>query len=428
MALTDRQVLAAKPRASKYELTDDTRERGVGRLVVRVHPSGAKSFEYKYAWEGRRKYIQIGRHPSMRLADAREAIRPLAAQVKAGIDPKEELEREHREKAETARREASRGDLEQLFRAYTAHMKKNDKRTHQAVLYSLEKEVYPVIDKSTKAKDVTRDDVKQVLARMIQRGAATQSNRVRSYLMAAFNYALKHDNDPASEAGGVTFAVEHNPVVGIPKQTSAERVGDNHLTLDQVRILLAEFVHTPKVGETVAALLKLCFYTGGQRPYELAASRWESVNWEEKTLLITADISKNKREHLVPLTKSAMVMLRDMHSRAADNRFIFPHGHDKTRHIRTDSLAQAIARFRAAHPEFAGFIPRDIRRTCKTLLGELGVSKLIRDILQNHALQDVSAKHYDRYSYLREKRGALDKWERRLSGVRDNVIEMEVTA
>lgn len=43
------------------------------------------------------------------------------------------------------------------------------------------------------------------------------------------------------------------------------------------------------------------------------------------------------------------------------------------------------------------------------------VSKGLLDRIQNHALQDVSSKHYDRYDYLREKRKALELWERRVN-------------
>lgn len=70
---------------------------------------------------------------------------------------------------------------------------------------------------------------------------------------------------------------------------------------------------------------------------------------------------------------------------------------------------------------------RDIRRTCKTLMGELGISKELRDRIQNHALQDVSSRHYDRYDYLAEKRDALEQWERRLNGTEyttSNVVSL----
>jgi len=55
---------------------------------------------------------------------------------------------------------------------------------------------------------------------------------------------------------------------------------------------------------------------------------------------------------------------------------------------------------------------RDLRRTFKTLAGKAGLSKEIRDRLQNHALQDVSSKHYDRWQYMVEKRVGMAKWDR----------------
>jgi hypothetical protein len=34
----------------------------------------------------------------------------------------------------------------------------------------------------------------------------------------------------------------------------------------------------------------------------------------------------------------------------------------------------------------------------------------MRDRLQNHTLQDVSSKSYDRWNYMPEKRAAMKKW------------------
>ena len=42
--------------------------------------------------------------------------------------------------------------------------------------------------------------------------------------------------------------------------------------------------------------------------------------------------------------------------------------------------------------------------------GKAGVSKEIRDGIQNHALQDVSSKSYDRWSYMPEKRAGMEQW------------------
>jgi integrase len=166
----------------------------------------------------------------------------------------------------------------------------------------------------------------------------------------------------------------------------------------------------------------LCLFTGGQRPYELAASKWESVDWQQKTLLITPDISKNKRSHIIPLTDSALVVLQKQQFNN-ESEFIFPHRLNTGEHIRLDSLSQGISRYRDATPHINPFTPRDLRRTCKTLMGEIGISKSLRDRLQNHALNDVSSKHYDRYEYLPEKRRALEAWEQKLNlQAVDNVL------
>jgi hypothetical protein len=55
---------------------------------------------------------------------------------------------------------------------------------------------------------------------------------------------------------------------------------------------------------------------------------------------------------------------------------------------------------------------RDLRRTWKTLAGKAGVSKEIRDRIQNHALQDVSSKSYDRWNYMPEKRAGMKRWDK----------------
>ncbi len=260
---------------------------------------------------------------------------------------------------------------------------------------------------------MTAHDIKIILAHMIRRGADTQSNRVRSYLMAAFNHGLKHDNDPANFIDNAKFGLVFNPVAAIPKQKAAERVGERFLTWAETRKLLDDMEQSTSLGLTLRTLIRLCFFTGGQRPYELAASRWASIDWQAKTLTITAELSKNGRPHLIPLTDSALRVLKEQQEATADSSFIFAHATKSSEPMPMASLSQAIDRYRK-RAEMAYFIPRDFRRTCKTLMGELGIAKDLRDRLQNHALNDVSSKHYDRYEYLPEKRQALVLWESHL--------------
>ena len=433
--LTPNKITGLLKKSSAYYVSDDDGTKGMGRLCVKIYPSGSKRFVFRYFVGTKANFILIGNVPNdggktsdktlgISLVDAREKAKEYGAMIQRGVDPRLEQGIINQEKEHKAKLESQKGSIEQLFISYTAQMEKDGKRTFKTVLSALEKETYPFIPPATKAKDVTKDDLISILAHMIKRGANTQSNRVRSYLMAAFNYGLAHDNDPANYIGNAKFGLLFNPVSAIPKQKSAEKVGDHFLSNGEVKRLLLdldnEFIRF-QMGLHIRNLMSLCFYTGGQRPYELASSNWNAINWETKTFLITADLSKNKRPHLIPLTDTAINILTKQKANSGDG-FIFPHRLSEERHINLESLSRAVNRY-CEKSKIRSFIPRDIRRTCKTLMGELGISKSIRDRLQNHALQDVSSKHYDRYEYMPEKLRALEVWERELNNiVVDNVI------
>ncbi|WP_210446960.1 tyrosine-type recombinase/integrase [Vibrio crassostreae] len=425
-------IKGLKPKEKPYYEWDSNGERGSGKLGVQVTPKGSKRFVFRYfVKNGKTRFIRLGAFPELSLSEARDKAKEYGGWLQQGIDPKARLADEQQTLERERIEHAQKGSIEQLFHSYTAQMKKDGKRTYEAVLRALEKETYDFIDRDTKAKDVTPHNIISILANMIRRGAPTQSNRVRSYLMAAFSYGLKHDNDPANYIEEAKFGLIVNPVSGIPKQKNAEHVGEhylNHLEIIQLFDDLKNEHARFAMGGTLRNLIALCFYTGGQRPFELISSTWGFVNWEQKTLLIPKDVSKTKREHIVPLTDSAIELLRHqkMITNAMESDYIFPHRDNATEHIRPDSLTQGITRYREATPMVRSFVARDIRRTCKTLMGELGVEKSIRDRLQNHAQNDVSSKHYDRYDYLSEKRRALELWERKLNKTHNetNVVRM----
>lgn len=427
MNLTETAIRALKPKTSAYYSWHQSSQRGTGRIGIKVQPSGKKVFYFRYyVNKGKKeKFIQIGLWPEMKLATANEIAKTYSLWLSEGKDPTNELDILKKEEQQLAQFNNSQGSFEQLIHGYVNKMKQDNKRTWQDVLKRLEKECYEQIPRGTKAKDVTPIQIKNLLSTIIQRGAVVHSNRIRSYLMAAFNFGIKADNDPMNANNGITFGLESNPVSMIPKQSAAEKVGNTWLNWEELSFIMNSIAETSGVGILMQHLIRLCIFTGGQRPYELIASQWGNIDWKTKTLLITSDISKNKREHLIPLTDSALSELETIQKFTShlNSNYIFPLSKDGKRPTRTDSLAQAIGYFRKYHPDFKHFTARDLRRTCKTLMGEIGISKEIRDRIQNHALNDVSSKHYDRYDYLNEKRAALSLWEEELN----RVLSLQIT-
>lgn len=144
------------------------------------------------------------------------------------------------------------------------------------------------------------------------------------------------------------YSLKHKYVAAVHHEMKGEGVAKEMCKLPRrcfggCALLMGDFPKTPGVGCTVSLLLNLCAYVDGHRPHELASRRRDAANWKEKTLLVVADVSKNKRDPLVALTDLAVEILERLKAENVnDSPYIFPQRLDAGKHLRTDSFAQAI--------------------------------------------------------------------------------------
>jgi len=134
--------------------------------------------------------------------------------------------------------------------------------------------------------------------------------------------------------------------------------------------------------------------------------------------------TKNGQPHNLPLNPRAKAIMDAL----VPNKhgLYFPHRTDGRRPVSVNLPAATVSRYVATVEGLEPFTPRDIRRTWKTLAGAAGISKELRDRLQNHARSDISSKHYDRYEMMPERRAAVNVWgaylDRILAGELDNDV------
>jgi integrase len=130
--------------------------------------------------------------------------------------------------------------------------------------------------------------------------------------------------------------------------------------------------------------------------------------YDRKERILDWSKTKNSKPHAIPLPSLAAELLESI--KPNEYGWFFPSAMDSSRPVAHGTLYAFMWRQRER-----GVIPyvtnRDLRRTWKTLAGKAGISKEIRDRLQNHTLQDVSSKSYDRWNYMPEKRAAMKKWD-----------------
>lgn len=230
------------------------------------------------------------------------------------------------------------------------------------------------------------------------------ADHVRCYIHAAFSWGMKSDNDYRN-ASPRRFRIPFNPATGIP--TEPKVLGTRWLSEDEF-VQLYRWLECPDTPVTPSYLraVQLLMLTG-QRVEEIA--RLHVDQWEAKEKIIDWSKTKNLQPHAVPVPSLAAELIESI----TPNEFgwYFPSAKDPSRPVSHGTLYSFVWRQRDR-----GVIPhatnRDLRRTFKTLAGKAGVPKEIRDRLQNHALQDVSSKHYDRWNYMAEKRAGMAKWDK----------------
>jgi len=88
MALTDLDILNAKPGAKAYKLSD------AGGLFVQVTPSGSKLWRLKYRFMGKEKLLSFGPYPLVSLSEAREQRERAKKLLVGGIDPSTQRKRD----------------------------------------------------------------------------------------------------------------------------------------------------------------------------------------------------------------------------------------------------------------------------------------------------------------------------------------------
>ncbi len=138
--------------------------------------------------------------------------------------------------------------------------------------------------------------------------------------------------------------------------------------------------------------------------------------WNEgRVIVIPGDFTKNGRAHAIPLHPMARAILS---RRKTNSLYYFP-GHIQDSHFKDGSWGK-LKKELDKRSGVTGWQCRDIRRTFRSGMAKLGVSRDLCEVLLNHvtgAGRTDLDEIYDRYDYLPEKRAALAAWELHLKKI-----------
>jgi len=369
--LTDAAVkhLPSPPAGSR--IVYDTVAKGFG---VRVTAAGARAFILTYRRkDGQQRRYTIGSFSDWRTAAAREEAQRLKRAVDGGADPLGELEQ--------SRTAPTVSDLAERFIAdYVPRKRESTQRDYKR---QIKANILPAIGK-LKVDAVTFDEIDR-LHRTITKRAPTQANRTLAVASKMFTLAKKWkvlgapDSSPPMRTGD-------NPCKRV------ERNGENkrkvYATLEELTRIAAALDGLEDQG--AADAIRLMLLTGARRGETLKA-KWSDINLKKEVWTKPASTTKQKGDHILPLSAAAVTLLHGMHKAApAKAVYLFPPPRGKTEHRLDLDDAWAIVRKTADVPYLR---LHDLRHTYASVLASAGLSLPVIGALLGHSTPATTARY-----------------------------------
>jgi integrase len=304
---------------------------------LEVRPTGAKLWRYRYRIAEKENLFAMGDHPALGLAEAREKRAEARKLVKQGLHPAQE-----RNAAQLAAHAANANTFEAVAREWIGQ-----KRARWTPYYArqiekyFEGDVFPYVG-ALPIRSVTSAHLLEIIRRVEGRGAATTALLVRQWSSAVFRYGaatLRTDGDPAAALKG---AIQR------PKTKHAKALSRD----DLVRFARALEAYGGYRSTVIALRLMLLTFV---RTKELRTAPWTGFNLDRGEWRIPWPRMKMREDHVVPLSRQAVGLLRELSTYAAGRGFLFPNYRNPKTCMTATTLNRALERMGFAGKDTMGF-------------------------------------------------------------------------
>jgi integrase len=381
-------------------------DRGLRGFGVRVYPNGRKAFTVRYSLHGKQRRRSLGVYRNRRgvvggeasYSEARTEAERIISEARHGRDPFIGL---------TLLRNADISTFEGICERFLADPAPGRKGrvlsevTRAGITRIIRKELIPAWG-SRDPNSIQRPEI-QHWAKAIADGKGRKkavpylANRAVDYMAMIYSWAVRRE------------ILRYTPFLGLEKPFG-EQPRTRTFSNEELRLLIAALNRAPK---QIAAVWLMLFYTAN-RLRETLKMQWAWIDFEKKYMVLPANVTKNKRAHLVPLVQPAIELLEMVKGLAPDSPHVFPGPDDQPLNWIQKASTKVLD---AAGIEDGRH--HDTRRVVQTNMAELGIAPHVADMVLNHAVKGAprSRAHYDMYHYIPEKRDALTRWVLRLAEV-----------
>lgn len=391
--LSDAAVRAAKPKDKTYMLRDG------GGLWLILEPSGRKWWKLRVVFEKKENSFSLGDYPAVSIADAREKRNGFRKKMGAGIDPgnARKVEKAH---------DSGEGTFERVAREWHAKFSKVEwSESHSKnILSRLEKNIFPWLG-ARQVGEITAPEIIAVFRKIEECGHLETLHRTLTNCGQVFRYAIATGRgtvDPTYKMGeAFPKAIKHH------FSTITDPVGVGNL------LRAIDSYHGTFVVKCALRLAPLVFL----RPKELRLAEWSEFDLEGAVWIIPINRMKRTRRdkeakpkevHIVPLSRQALGILKELYQLTGSGRLVFPGLRGKDRAISDATMTNALRRIGYDRDEMHvhGF-----RAMAKTMMKQN--LKLDDDWIErqlSHAVKGPLGRAYDRTTFEPERWKMMQVW------------------
>ena len=389
MPLTNTAIRNAKPRVKRYRLFDSQ------GLYIEVAPSGGKWWRLKYRILGKEKRLSLGVYPEVSLKDAREKRDQARRSLSEGADPIE---------ARKLQSIADGTSFEAVAREWFIKFAPGWSESHaNRILRRLENDVFPWLG-SRSIDQIDPPELLKVARRIESRGALETAHRAIRNCGQVFRYAVatgRAERDPTTDLSGALPPARsrHYPTI-----TDPEAIGDLLRAIDG-------YQGSP-ITRAALRLAPLVFV----RPGELRHAEWPDINLKSAEWRIPPEKMKHRRIHLVPLSRQAIAILKELQLLTGHGQYLFPGRRSPRRPMSENTINAALRNLGYDKNQMTG---HGFRSMASTLLNEQGCwhPDAIERQLAHVEGNSVRAA-YNYAEHLEERRRMMQWWADYLDGLK----------
>lgn len=389
MPLTDTAIRQAKAADKPRKLADEL------GLYLLLPVSGGKLWRYDYRFAGKRKTLAVGAYPDVSLADARKRRDDARSLLAAGIDPGAAKQAE-----KLRQRQAVADSLEAVARDWFARHLAGKAASHRdKVIRRLERDVFPYIGHRP-IIEIKAPEILDVARRVEKRGALDTAHRVIQNIGEVIRYAIatgRAEADPTPALRGALPPVRH---------THYAAPTDDPAAVGGILRMFDALTGQPQVIAAVRLLPLLV-----SRPGELRTMRWEDVDLD--AAVWSYRVTKTGIDHIIPLSRQAVVILRDLHPLTGHlpGGWVFVGGRTPMKPISDAAINAAMRRLGInTQEELTGHGWRALLRTFGH--ERLGMKPEVIETHIAHKAPDASrlGNAYARMRFIDERRDMMQQW------------------